>query len=567
MDSERGWTLVFWSSVILLILTLIFNAGKIESDLTGRARLALEKNGLGWIEVVAHGRDLVLSGTAPVAALKDLPVAVVRSVRGVRKVTSEIKVRPPEKPYIWSAERQDGAIRLRGFVPDEKTRGRLLAETARITGTPEPEDEMKLADGAPDSGWGDQAVTGVRVLEHMKSGHVSLTDHVLTVSGVAASRPGYQEILRLIKSAEATGSGYRHELKVRAPAIRKPEKQKSEKEGKPLKTVTTGTSGATAAGGSGKSVTPRPKPAIKTKNPAAEKKVAEKKAAEKTAVEKTAKTGAVSGKTKDVSLRQKTPEPVPETVNTHAATLVKKQQEKPVIPGKAERAGTVKLAEPAKTIKPVKPGLEKRLRRTQSPPDKPAGKPVKKPTATTSPALGGRTRPDAGATGKVSVAGSISGKKGLVARKGQNPRAPGLLPAHRSARKASARHWRAARPGPAHGGFRQSRWPGQYGHRFSGTARAWGSGWPVPGRVNRGWPYPRDRLFRIRRAPPWLGRVRARPPVWLRYRISAKGPVRLFLHSPDRAYYQNAYGNMPQRRYYCAPWLGDYRRWTPYCPY
>ncbi len=540
MDSERGWTLVFWSSVVLLILALLFTTGKIESDLAGRAKLALEKSGLGWVRVTAHGRDLALSGTAPVKALGKLPATVVRSVKGVRKVTTEFKVRPAVKPYTWSAERKDGTIRLWGFVPHERARIRLLAEAARIAGNKEPEVDLKLADGAPDSGWVDQALAGLRALEHLESGRASLKDRIVTVSGVAASRRDYQELLTIIRSANASGKDYSQELKVKPPVITKPEERKTARD-KPRKT---------AAGTPGETAVEKPVTTVKPPSTAA-------MAMTRPVEEKPAGTPASTGNANIMPPGQEQPrEPAREIVLTPVA----KRQEK-----LAERKRDEPEIREAETARPAKSGLEKPEETAKDT----AGKSSARPDGTFTGATVARTRPDKGAADrKTNGIGSISGTNGLVALKRHEPLAAGPLSSHRSAPGASAMQWRAARSGPVRRGFWQPHWRGQHGNRLAGTAVARGYGLRMPpGHASRAWPFPRDRFFRNDQVPPWLGQVRTRPPAWLRYRISARGPVRLFLHPPGGVYHQNAYGNRPARHYYCAPWLGDYRQWSPYCPW
>ena len=69
--------------LLLFMLSLQFGGEKIEQDLTNRAAALLEKNNLGWVELTADGREILLTGVAPDQSTGQRAVSLIRTLEGV----------------------------------------------------------------------------------------------------------------------------------------------------------------------------------------------------------------------------------------------------------------------------------------------------------------------------------------------------------------------------------------------------------------------------------------------------------------------------------------------------
>lgn len=75
--------------VLLALLTMVLAGNWIEDDLAERSQQELEAVGQSWAAVEMHGRDAVLSGTAPDADAATQAADAVGSVWGVRVVQDD----------------------------------------------------------------------------------------------------------------------------------------------------------------------------------------------------------------------------------------------------------------------------------------------------------------------------------------------------------------------------------------------------------------------------------------------------------------------------------------------
>ncbi len=189
MDSERGWTLLFWSMIILGVLAVLFRSGDIEQDLTDRANAVLHKNGLQWASVKeTSGRNLVLTGESPVQDFRNLPKKMVGGLYGVRSIDDEdVSVKDPVSPYIWQAVIAEDSVVLKGFVPDDETRALIVKKAKQLIYDRPVIDKMILADGSPDSGWLDNISSVLKYTRYLKNGTISLEDRSVKVEGEAWS--------------------------------------------------------------------------------------------------------------------------------------------------------------------------------------------------------------------------------------------------------------------------------------------------------------------------------------------------------------------------------------------
>lgn len=176
--------------VCLIILSLIAHYVErdgIAGDLTERSRQALADANFGNVDVKfiesgeARYRTGILSG--PVSPdVAEQARATVASLRGVHDARFDVGD-GTISPYPWKASHDGTQLVLDGFVPDEYTRGEILA-TAR-TRFPDAEilDKMVVGNGAPAGDWLTAAQSGLADLGQLDSGYAALSDTSLTVVG------------------------------------------------------------------------------------------------------------------------------------------------------------------------------------------------------------------------------------------------------------------------------------------------------------------------------------------------------------------------------------------------
>lgn len=186
-------------------VTVLAERPRIETDLSDRTDKALHAAGLGWANVNFSGRDGLLGGKAtddnePAEALR-----IASGVWGVRGLEAQTELIKRVDTYLWSAARRDnGAIRVTGYVPSLKTRRQIQDAIKAQFGNAEIEDRTELARGAPPvDAWVSGIKFGLKQLAGLKLGHVDITGNELSIAGEADTVPSYQSIKTALKSPAA----------------------------------------------------------------------------------------------------------------------------------------------------------------------------------------------------------------------------------------------------------------------------------------------------------------------------------------------------------------------------
>ncbi len=214
--------------VILLFGTLLFlllawlclgrHAPVIEKDLAVRTNNSLTEAGMGWLQIGIDGRDVILAGTVPTAALRDEAGEVVLGVHGVRTVDNRIAVEGGARaaagvssaaeasaPYgIRFLKNESGVMIIDGKLPDEESRTAIAEAARQQVGSGQIQERLSVAPGAP-PGWLSAAE---RIAE--RSGQfirmsATLTDTGLQLEGVVDSDSVRADVEQAISSALPPG--------------------------------------------------------------------------------------------------------------------------------------------------------------------------------------------------------------------------------------------------------------------------------------------------------------------------------------------------------------------------
>jgi len=172
-----------------------------------RVATALSVAGFPGLDIDIDGQRAIVRGIVENEA--DIAVAQEAAMRaagaggawrgGITQVdVSGVAVGSFDRPYIWSAKREEGAIVLSGAAPSEAARDEILAAARQAFANAEPRDEMHIAGGAPSPAFTRVARDAVRLLAGLTSGEARIVDtHIVFIGdgnqqGVNAIRNALQ---------------------------------------------------------------------------------------------------------------------------------------------------------------------------------------------------------------------------------------------------------------------------------------------------------------------------------------------------------------------------------------
>lgn len=182
---------------------LVRARGAPPGDFAGLVEFAL-----GQLKRLPAGRitvsdgALAIEGRAPDLATYDAIAATVRGPLPQGMTLARFAVRPPvASPFFWSASREDGTLRVSGYVPSDDAR----AEVAKILAEQLPKlavhDDTRLADGAPSTDMWLRAVRyAAELLASAPQLRVSLSDSSIAIEGVAPTFSAYETLAAARKS-------------------------------------------------------------------------------------------------------------------------------------------------------------------------------------------------------------------------------------------------------------------------------------------------------------------------------------------------------------------------------
>ncbi len=149
-------------------------------------------------------RDVTIEGEASTNATYDrLKTFAPKLPEGYRVASVNVS-RPLASPFVWSIDRDDSGITLSGFVPDPEARQTLLDAVRQIVGPRNVFDNLDYASGAPE-GFLDTVGEAADYLDLLASAHIALSDHVLVISGRAATPEAYRTLNAYLETWNPSG--------------------------------------------------------------------------------------------------------------------------------------------------------------------------------------------------------------------------------------------------------------------------------------------------------------------------------------------------------------------------
>ncbi len=217
-----NWRRWLWGIIPLLVLSWVAvqaEHGRLERDLTERARFALDDAGFPWALAEFKARDAVLTGRAPQEGDPGKAGDALAALWGVRVVENNTKLLDKADTYLWSASRRGNRIRLTGYAPSVAVRLAILGVTKASFPGFEIVDRTTLARGVPSNDvWLAGVSFGLKQLTSIKRGDIRMKDLEMAIAGEAADIPGYRAIKQALASGVPKGIKVTSDL-VTAPAV------------------------------------------------------------------------------------------------------------------------------------------------------------------------------------------------------------------------------------------------------------------------------------------------------------------------------------------------------------
>ncbi len=193
-----------WWIGLPILAGIIYFAGdtltrRIELDLTTRAAqlVAEEKGALDGAEVVANGRDIVISGVVLSAPGRDKALLAIGQMDGARAALDQTRPLETVHPFALKMERKGLRVTLEGDIPPGGERDRLRKEL--IVQGLEIIDHSRYAEGAP-AVFPELAGFAARRLAEMDPGVATLSDNALSLMGDALPEIDLEKLIAAAKS-------------------------------------------------------------------------------------------------------------------------------------------------------------------------------------------------------------------------------------------------------------------------------------------------------------------------------------------------------------------------------
>ncbi len=185
----------------------------IESDIAERASSALSRSGVK-ADVDVDGRDVVLSGGAASARLRDRAIRVVSELAGVRSVafagaaaaTAAKSTLQSEGPAAAAPRRAapvqrvnvelraDRTVTMTGHAPSESIKGEWLEAARRHFSEGEVRDRLSIGEADESLNLKVGVLQGLAALRRLEEGRLSVTDRRIRVSGKARDKAMEEQI-------------------------------------------------------------------------------------------------------------------------------------------------------------------------------------------------------------------------------------------------------------------------------------------------------------------------------------------------------------------------------------
>ena len=188
-----------WGLVPLVMVIVLVNVGerpRIERELTVKADKSLQEEGVRWGKLQFNGRDARIRGKAPNTEQRLRAVEIIERMHGVRVIEDQAELIAIVSPFTFTVSRDENRLKLKGHLPDEKTRSEVVGMIRAVFPSLNVNDRTELARGLPDrDAWLSGMATGLKHLVGLTEGNFTLSDLELSLTGRARDSAAYRAMV------------------------------------------------------------------------------------------------------------------------------------------------------------------------------------------------------------------------------------------------------------------------------------------------------------------------------------------------------------------------------------
>ena len=218
--AKRYILITFSGAAILACFCAMALVWALEAKTISRLEAAFVKADLGWVEIAADGRQVVLSGQAETAAQRFQALALARKTVAIHNLSDQITVSEigAKTPAALTLQifKTPKLIRAMGNVPSGPAQETLLASLRDMAaGQVELKHFFTAAPRRPSETWLTAQQLGFEALAQIHRGEVTIAEDRVVVKALAKTEERRQEVLTSLERLSPAGLLY--EVAVVAP--------------------------------------------------------------------------------------------------------------------------------------------------------------------------------------------------------------------------------------------------------------------------------------------------------------------------------------------------------------
>ena len=218
--AKRYILITFSGAAILACFCAMALVWALEAKTISRLEAAFVKGDLGWVEIAADGRQVVLSGQAETAGQRFQALALARKTVAIHNLSDQITVSETgaKTPAALTLQifKTPKLIRAMGNVPSGPTQETLLAGLRDMAaGQVELKHFFTAAQRRPSETWLTAQQLGFEALAQIHRGEVTIAEDRVVVKALAKTEERRQELLTNLEQLSPAGLLY--EVAVVAP--------------------------------------------------------------------------------------------------------------------------------------------------------------------------------------------------------------------------------------------------------------------------------------------------------------------------------------------------------------
>ena len=146
------WLITLLGLGLLFLLSSISRNGLIESDLEHRIMQHMDTENIHWVSVDldGRGRDVLLTGTAPSAASRNLVIEMIKNIYGVRIVEDQLEIKPSSE---LSIKQENGTVMLGGHLASQASIDAVVSAAKKAYGKDNVVDELIISGQVKTAQW------------------------------------------------------------------------------------------------------------------------------------------------------------------------------------------------------------------------------------------------------------------------------------------------------------------------------------------------------------------------------------------------------------------------------